>query len=112
MRRLLALLSALYLGFDDIPSVAAVRVCQPIVSSEVTIAADELTAKKQAIDQWHGKAAKAGEGYVWRLAASKSLKCFKREDGQHECVAFGAPCIIQQNPNQKPVGEDRKGQDL
>ena len=92
---------------------AAVRVCQPVVSSDIAIAADELGAKKKALDQWREKALKAGPGYdVWRLAAEKSLKCFKNDDGTYECVAFGAPCLIQQNPNQKPVGKDRKGLDL
>ncbi len=97
------------------PSVAwaAVRVCQPVVSSEIAIAPDELSAKKKALDQWREKALKAGPGYdVWRLAAQKSLKCFKKDDGTHECVAFGAPCLIQQNPSQKPVGKGGKGLDL
>ena len=92
---------------------AAVRVCQPIVSSDIAIAADELAAKKKALDQWRERALKAGPGYdVWRLAAQKSLKCLKKDDGTHECVAFGAPCLIQQNPNQKPVGKGGKGLDL
>ncbi len=92
---------------------AAVRVCQPIVSSDIAIAPDELGAKKKALDQWREKALKAGPGYdIWRLAAQKSLKCFKKGDGTYECVAFGAPCLIQQNPNQKPVGKGGKGVDL
>ncbi len=92
---------------------AAVRVCQLVVSSEIAIAPDELGAKKKALDQWREKALKAGPGYdVWRLAAQKSLKCFKKDDGTHECVAFGAPCLIRQNPNQKPLGKGGKGLDL
>jgi hypothetical protein len=89
---------------------AAIRVCQPIVSSNIAVAPDELGAKKKALDQWREKALKSGPGYdVWRLAAEKSLKCFKKADGTHECVAFGAPCLIQQNPKQKPAGKDGKG---
>ena len=92
------------------PSNAAVRMCNAVVSSEVVTAADEQSAKKLALDQWRAKAAKSGPGLdEWRLAAEKSLKCFKKDDGTFECVAFGAPCIIQQNPNQRPQGKDRKG---
>ena len=94
-------------------AMAAIRTCQPIVSSDVAVAPDELSAKKKALEQWQTKAVKAGPGYdVWRLAAQKSLKCFKKADGMYECVAFGAPCLIQQNPNQKPVGKNGKGLDL
>lgn len=94
-------------------AMAAVRVCQPIVSSDIAVATDELSAKKKALEQWQAKALKAGQGYdVWRLAAQKSLKCFKKDDATFECVAFGAPCLIQQNPNRKPVGKGGKGVDL
>ena len=94
-------------------AMAAVRVCQPIVSSDIAVATDELSAKKKALEQWQAKALKAGPGYdVWRLAAQKSLKCFKKDDATFECVAFGAPCLIQQNPNRKPVGKGGKGVDL
>ena len=92
------------------PSNAAVRMCNAVVSSEVVTAADEQSAKKLALDQWRAQAAKSGPGYDgWIVAAEKSLKCFKKENGTFECVAFGAPCVIQQNPNQRPVGRDRKG---
>ena len=110
--RLISLLSAAaFLLPQD--AMAAVRVCQAIVSSEIAVAPDELSAKKKALEQWQAKALKAGPGYnVWRLAAQKSLKCFKKAGGTFECVAFGAPCLIQQNPNQKPVGKGGKGVDL
>ncbi len=94
-------------------AMAAIRVCRPIVSSDIAVATDELSAKKKALEQWQAKALKAGPGFnVWRLAAQKSLKCFKKEDATFECVAFGAPCLIQQNPNQKPAGKGGKGVDL
>ncbi len=92
------------------PSLAAVRICNDVVASDVVTAADEQSAKKQALDQWKAKASKAGPGYDgWGVAAEKSLKCFKKDNGTFECVAFGAPCVIQQNPKQKPQGRDRKG---
>ncbi len=94
-------------------AMAAVRICQPVVSSDIAVAPDELAAKKIALDQWREKALKAGPGYdLWRLAAQKSLKCFKKGDATYECVAFGAPCLVQQNPKQKPAGKDGKGVDL
>lgn len=92
------------------PSQAAIRTCTAVVSSDVVTAADEQAAKKEALDQWRAKAVKSGPGYDgWVVAAEKSLKCFKKDNGTFECVAFGAPCVIQQNPNQKPQGKDRKG---
>jgi hypothetical protein len=88
---------------------AAIRTCQPHVSSEVISAPAELEAKKLAIAQWQKLALKYGPNYdVWRLAAEKSLKCFAK-GAAFECVAFGAPCIIQQNPNQQPSRKDGKG---
>jgi hypothetical protein len=91
------------------PSLAAVRVCQKVVSSDVVSAPTELAAKKLAMAQWRAKAVKAGANFgIWRLAAQKSQKCFPKGAG-FECVAFGAPCIIQHNPNQRPSGPDGKG---
>ncbi len=93
-----------------VPCQAAIRTCTAVVSSDVVVASDEQSAKKLALDQWRAQAAKSGPGYDgWIVAAEKSLKCFKKENGTFECVAFGAPCVIQQNPNQRPVGRDRKG---
>jgi hypothetical protein len=86
--------------------------CYPPVSSEVVSAPAEIEAKKLALAQWRAKAIKYGEGLdAWNIARDKSLKCFPKGDA-FECVAFGSPCIIQQNPNQQPVGRDRKGQSL
>ena len=56
-----------------------------------------------------GQGRQVGAGFdAWRLAVEKALKCFPK-DGGFECVAFGQPCIIQQNPNRRPVGKDGKG---
>ena len=91
------------------PVAAAVRVCQNVVSSEITTGKDELASKKKAIDQWIARAHAFGPDYgLWRLAAEKSLQCFQKNGG-FECVALGAPCIIQNNPVQRPEGKDRKG---
>lgn len=91
---------------------AAIRVCHDVVASDIASDLDELTAKKKALDQWRAKAAAFGEGFdAWRVAANKALQCFQK-DGHFECVALGAPCLIQQNPNQRPAGKDRKGEPL
>jgi len=90
---------------------AAVRRCGAVLSSDVVTAADELSAKKQALDQWSLKAKRLGSGFdAWRLAIDKALKCFPARSGKgFDCMAVGAPCTIQQNPNQEPVGKDGKG---
>ena len=93
-------------------SSAAVRSCGPIVSSDIAIASSELNAKKMALKQWRLAALKRGPGYdSWRLAASKSLKCFASGRG-FECVAFGAPCIIDQTPKSPAATPSNKGQGI
>lgn len=91
---------------------AAVRMCYAPVSSEIVRAQSEREAKAEALAQWRAKAATLGDGFTsWRLAAQKALKCFK-EQGQFACVAFGQPCIIEQNPKRPPAGNDGNGQSL
>ncbi|NOT69843.1 MAG: hypothetical protein HOP09_00780 [Hyphomicrobium sp.] len=91
---------------------AAVRSCGPVVSSEIATAATELDAKKKALDQWRVEALKRGPGFdSWRLAADKSLKCFPKEQG-FECVAFGAPCIVDQTPKSPATPPGAKGQGI
>lgn len=91
---------------------AAVRTCAERVQSDVVTAPTELDAKKLALAQWRERAAKFGVGYDgWHVAAGKALKCFPKGGG-FECMAVATPCVIQQNPNQRPVGPDRKGQPL
>lgn len=73
------------------------------MSSEIAIAESELEAKKKAIKQWQVEAAKRGPGFdSWRLAHQKSLKCFPK-GAEFECIAFGAPCIVDQTPKSPPV---------
>lgn len=94
----LAIAAALLFAGSGRASEAAVRHCGAVVSSEIVRAATESDAKKQALDQWRIKALQRGKGFdSWRLAAEKSLKCYPK-DGAFECVAFGAPCIVDQNP--------------
>ena len=93
-------------------SSAAVRICGAQLQSDVVSAPTEFEAKKGALAQWREKAAKLGTGYDgWHIAAEKVLKCFPK-NGAFECVAVGNPCVIQQNPNQRPAGQDRKVQPL
>ena len=100
------------------PSVgfAAVRSCGPIVSSDIAAAATELDAKKKALEQWRVAAQKRGPGFdSWRLAADKSLKCFPKDPatgGGFECIAFGAPCIVDQTPKSPAVAPGTKGQGI
>lgn len=109
---LLWVLVAAMTMFSLVPAGAAVRICHASVSSEIVTAPTELEAKKKAISEWQAKAARFGAGLdAWRLAAEKALKCFPK-DGVFECVAFGHPCIIEQNPNRRPVGKDGKGAPL
>jgi hypothetical protein len=85
---------------------AAVRQCWPIVSSEIASAPTELDAKKKALAQWRAKAQALGPGLdSWRLAHDKSLKCFPKAPGSFECIAFGAPCVIDQTPKSPPPGK-------
>lgn len=97
---------------NAVPAHAAVRTCGARIQSDAVVAATELEGKKLALEQWRARAAKLGIGYDgWHVAAEKVLKCFPKDRG-FECLAVAFPCVIQQNPNQKPAGPDRKGQPL
>lgn len=94
------------------PADAAVRTCHPSLQSDVFTAATELEAKKLALEQWRQRAARLGPGYDgWHIAVEKVLKCFPK-GAAFECIAVAQPCVIQQNPNQRPAGKDRKGEPL
>ena len=103
MNLIRAIIAAAFLGVAFSPVDAAVRQCREIVSSDIASAPSEREAKRQALTQWHVKAAKLGAGFdSWRLAADKALKCFPKAGG-FECVAFGRPCLIQQSPKARPT---------
>lgn len=100
-----------YVIFSGTNAEAAVRRCGALISSDVVTAKDELSAKKQALEQWMGKTKALGPGFdSWRLAIDRALKCFPAKSGRgFDCMAVASPCIVQQNPNQQPAGPDRKG---
>lgn len=78
---------------------AAVRSCKAPVAGNLSSAPTETLARKAALENWVAKARQHGAGYAsWRLAAQKALKCVKGPTGGFDCIAYGAPCIIQQAP--------------
>ena len=90
------------------PALSAIRRCGSVVSSQIITQKTDFDARKQAMDQWHAKALRLGVAYnSWRIAAWKSLQCAERQGGRHQCVAFGAPCTIVQNPNNAKVRTQR-----
>lgn len=91
-------------------AVAAVRLCEPVISSGLVTAPTELEAKKIALDAWKAKALQHGEPYSsWRLAADKLLQCLPHKNGGFECLAKGAPCTIEQAPDRRELREKRLG---
>jgi hypothetical protein len=93
-------------------AVAAVRSCKPGLTSEIARAETEQLGKRKALQSWTAKAAKAGPAYTnWRIADKKVLGCTKAAAPAQgfECIAYAAPCTIQQNPQSprrkyKPAG--------
>lgn len=78
---------------------AAVRSCKPLVIGAAREAADELTAKKLALESWLGLAQQSGAGYTrWQLAERRALNCRRLQAGGFQCQAAGAPCTILQAP--------------
>ena len=91
---------------------AAVRKCTEIISSDIAFAPTELEAKKKAMEQWHAKVAKLGTGFgAWRISTDRQLKCFPK-DGGFECIAFAAPCIVDQTPKTPINQPGDKGQGI
>lgn len=89
---------------------AAVRLCEPHVSSGLVTGTSEQTAKAAALAVWKSKAIEHGEDYgSWRLAAEKTLKCLPRGDGTFECLATAAPCVIEQAPDRREMRKKRLG---
>lgn len=87
---------------------AAVRLCQPSVTSGIIVRPTEKEARKEAMTAWKAKAMEFGEPYAsWRLASEKLLHCLPRKDGSFECVANGMPCTIEQAPDRRHLRENR-----
>lgn len=75
---------------------AAVRVCKPVVVSEIMTRASERDAKKAALDGWKAGALQHGPGYdSWRIAINKRLRC-ARVGTSYQCLAAASPCLIEQ----------------
>lgn len=82
---------------------AAVRRCQPAVSSGAQEAATELEARKLALGNWLIAAGRYSPAHAnWRLAAKKSITCSPIDSGGFRCLAIGAPCVIEQVPGPPP----------
>ena len=95
------------------PSNSAVRMCEDIVTSGVFTDAEELAAKKKALDDWKAKVRPLGEGYTnWVTAGDKMLTCRAGKSGGSECFARGRPCTIQQSPDPNWVPLPRGGDAL
>ena len=78
---------------------AAVRVCKAPVASGLAREPSEPAAKKRAIQDWTRRAKAAGASNpAWRTANNKLLKCAPNGSATFECVAYGVPCAVQQNP--------------
>lgn len=90
---------------------AAVRICEPHVSSGLVTGTSEQTAKAAALGLWKSKVvAQHGENHgSWRIAAEKSLQCLPRRDTMFECIARAAPCIIDQAPDRRDTRDKRMG---
>ena len=79
---------------------AAVRTCKPLVIGAAREAADELMAKKLALESWLGLAQQSGPGFTrWQLAERRALSCSRLSTGVFQCQAAGAPCTILQAPD-------------
>ena len=96
MRAALAIATtfALIAGIAD--ARAAVRVCKPVVVSQIATAATEKEARKAALDGWKAGALQNGAGYdSWRIAVNKRLRC-ARVGQSYQCLAAASPCLIEQ----------------
>lgn len=87
------------------PTAAAVKVCRDAQSSGIVNAATEMAGKKLALEKWVAKARTFGGNYTnWGIANQKMLKCVRAQSGRgYECIAVGAPCVIQQVPPKRKL---------
>lgn len=109
MQRCSIPLSAVLIALLATPATAAVRKCSAAVSGDVASAPTALEAKKKALAQWRVEAVKQGTGFdSWRLADGRALNCSEKASG-YECVAVGAPCIVDQSPATPPNLPTAKG---
>ncbi len=102
-KTLLATIFVAVLGLSNLhgPSaIAAVLVCDALVEGDGREHAQELEAKKAALESWH---AKTGPDFTWRLATNKAITCLKTPTGRFLCKAAGHPCALRQVPPEGPL---------
>jgi hypothetical protein len=100
---LMAFLALALVPLGPIAAAAAVRVCKAPVASGVAREPSEPAAKNRAIEDWARRAQASGvSNPAWRTAANKVLKCAPIGTATFECVAYGAPCTVQQAPPRRP----------
>jgi hypothetical protein len=104
----LGLISGCCLTFAGEAAQAAVRLCQPSVTSGLIVRPTEQEARKEAMTAWRAKAMEYGEPYSsWRIATDKLFECLPHKDGGFECVAKGSPCTIEHAPDRRHLRENR-----
>ena len=83
---------------------AAVRVCQPAVTSGPQAAATVGAGQRLAIQAWMASARAIGGDNLtsWRLAVNKSVSCKPGADNKIICTAVAEPCSISQVPMPAP----------
>jgi hypothetical protein len=102
-----ALVAVAFMTLAPLSSPAAVRVCKAPVASGLAREPSEPAAKQRAIQDWTVRAKAAGVANpAWRTADKKLLKCAPSAAGAFECVAYAAPCTVQQvAPKRGPRGK-------
>ena len=104
----LFVLSAASALFECWTAAAAVRVCQPPVSSGFILGPTEEEARQKTMRAWRDQALSFGEPYSsWRIASNKLFQCLPHEGGAVACIASGEPCIIDQAPSRRQLREKR-----
>lgn len=117
MIRQILLLSVLCLvpvpsATGDRGALAAVRQCMQPVTSEIVPAPNEKLGRSMALRSWSDKTRrKHGPDFTsWRIAARKVIGCRPATDGSAPllCVAYAAPCRIEQVPGQPGKPKQRR----
>ncbi len=77
---------------------AAVRVCNPEVTSGPRTEEDEGAARKAAFEAWTKAAAAYGPQFTrWQIAERRAIVC-QPSANRVQCEARGMPCTIRQAP--------------
>jgi hypothetical protein len=93
------------------PTEAAVRQCMQPVTSEIIPAPNDRLGRQMALRSWSDKTRRQhGTPFTsWRVATKKVLGCRPATDGSaaFQCVAYAAPCKIEQVPGRRPPNRRR-----